>query len=150
MKTRRILQDEIIRLFKMLNKTIVFVTHDIEEAIKLGTRIILFNEGKIEQSGTKEEMIFSPKNQFVKDFFGIKNFTAYLNVVHIEDVLSGIDSEEELETIKSCSLISGSATIMEGIKLLFDNGVDYIGVEDADGRFIGKFSLKNLKQEIIV
>lgn len=148
--TRRILQDEIIRLFKMLNKTIVFVTHDIEEAIKLGTRIILFNEGKIEQSGTKEQMIFSPKSQFTKDFFGIKNFTAYLNVVRIEDVLSEIDSEGELDIIRSGLSVSGSATIMEGIKLLFDNSVDYIGVEDAEGSVIGKFSFKDLKQEIIV
>jgi len=57
--SRKILQDEILRIFSKLNKTIIFVTHDIEEAIMLGTKIILLNKGDIEQSGTKEEIKIS-------------------------------------------------------------------------------------------
>ena len=146
--SRKILQDEILRIFSKLNKTIIFVTHDIEEAIMLGTKIILLNKGDIEQSGTKEEMIFEPKNQFVKDFFGVKNFMAYLNVVKIENVCSKISSEDDLERINHAPLLNGSVSIMEGIKYLFDYGVDIIGVEDDDNKIIGKFSLKNLKHEI--
>lgn len=77
--TRSLLQDELLRIQKKLNKTILFVTHDIQEALKLGTRIVLINKGKIEQVGSKEDLIFRPNSEFVKDFFGIKGFKATLD-----------------------------------------------------------------------
>jgi len=73
---------------------------------------------------------------------------AYLNVVKIENVCSKISSEDDLERINHAPLLNGSVSIMEGIKYLFDYGVDIIGVEDDDNKIIGKFSLKNLKHEI--
>jgi len=85
--TRRILQDEILKLQENFKKTIVFVTHDIDEAFKLGSRIVLFDNGKIVQKGNREQMIFNPKNQFVEDFFGAKNFTAYLNITSVKNVM---------------------------------------------------------------
>jgi len=54
----------------------MFVTHDIEEALRLADRIILFNDGQIEQIGTPDEMIFHPKTAYVKDFFGLKGVGA--------------------------------------------------------------------------
>lgn len=68
--TRESLQDDLIALQKEIKKTIVFVTHDIKEAMKLGDRICLFNEGYIEQIGTPDEFITTPKNDFVKTFIG--------------------------------------------------------------------------------
>ncbi|MCY1152534.1 MAG: ATP-binding cassette domain-containing protein [Sphaerochaetaceae bacterium] len=82
--TRRSLQDEIVKLHQSLNKTIIFVTHDIEEAFKLGTRIVLFNKGKIIQEGTKQEILTNPKNEFVEDFLGNKIFLNYLKELFVE------------------------------------------------------------------
>ena len=76
--TRRTLQEEILKLQESLNKTIIFVTHDIEEAFKLGSRIVLFDNGKIVQEGSKEKLLFNPQNQFVEDFLGTKSFIKYL------------------------------------------------------------------------
>ena len=81
--TRRSLQDEIVKLHQTLNKTIVFVTHDIEEAFKLGTRIVLFEKGSIIQEGTKQEILTNPKNQFVEDFLGNKIFIKYLKEMFV-------------------------------------------------------------------
>jgi osmoprotectant transport system ATP-binding protein len=81
--TRRSLQDEIVKLHQSLNKTIIFVTHDIEEAFKLGTRIVLFNKGKIIQEGTKQEILTNPKNEFVEDFLGNKIFLNYLKELFV-------------------------------------------------------------------
>jgi len=81
--TRRSLQDEIVKLHQRLNKTIVFVTHDIEEAFKLGTRIVLFEKGSIIQEGTKKEILMNPKNKFVEDFLGNKIFINYLKEMFI-------------------------------------------------------------------
>lgn len=68
--TRESLQDDLIALQREIKKTIVFVTHDIKEAMKLGDRICLFNEGRVEQIGTPEEFLSTPKNDFVKEFIG--------------------------------------------------------------------------------
>lgn len=76
--TRRTLQDEMIKLQGNLKKTIVFVTHDIEEAFKLGSRIVLFDNGKIVQEGKREELLLNPKNEFVEKFLGTNSFKKYL------------------------------------------------------------------------
>jgi osmoprotectant transport system ATP-binding protein len=76
---RGALQDELKALHKQLGKTIIFVTHDISEALKLGTRIVLMNEGKIEQQGPGRDLIFKPETPFVKEFFGLKGFRSILD-----------------------------------------------------------------------
>lgn len=64
--TRTGLQDELQRLHKKMNKTFLFVTHDINEALKLGSRIIIMNEGSICQYGTGEEIVRHPADPFVE------------------------------------------------------------------------------------
>lgn len=68
--TREKLQDDLIALQSKINKTIVFVTHDIEEAFKLGDRICLLNQGRVEQIGTPNDFVKHPKNDFVREFIG--------------------------------------------------------------------------------
>ena len=139
--TRRVLQEEILKLNERLKKTIVFVTHDIDEAFRLGSRIVLFDNGKIVQQGPRKEMIFNPKNKFVEDFFGTKNFTAYLNVTPIKDVMR-LDFQE-----KSDPRVKEEDSLMEGIKILFNYGLDSIAVEDITGKIVGMFSLKHIKND---
>lgn len=64
--TRSELQSEILNLKKKLKKTVIFVTHDLSEAFKLGDRIAVMRRGKLEQIGTKEQLIHSPQTPFVK------------------------------------------------------------------------------------
>lgn len=66
---RDALQSELIDLRTRLNKTIVFVTHDIFEALRLGDRIAVMNAGKLEQIGKKDELINKPATEFVRDLF---------------------------------------------------------------------------------
>jgi osmoprotectant transport system ATP-binding protein len=67
--TRDILQQELLSLKERLKKTIIFVTHDIFEAITLGDRIAILHEGKLEQIGTKEKVYNHPESQFVAELF---------------------------------------------------------------------------------
>ena len=67
---RERLQREFAALHQRLGKTVVFVTHDIEEAVLLGDRIVLMQQGRIVQVGPPEELWRSPEQQFVRDFFG--------------------------------------------------------------------------------
>jgi len=66
--TREKLQDDLLELQRRIQKTIVFVTHDMQEAMKLGDRICVMNEGKVVQVGRPEELIQYPVNSFVREF----------------------------------------------------------------------------------
>lgn len=65
---RKEMQDELLSLQSSLNKTIIFVTHDLDEAMKIGDRIALMNDGAIVQTGTAEEILTSPANEYVEKF----------------------------------------------------------------------------------
>ncbi|SFC61947.1 osmoprotectant transport system ATP-binding protein [Alkalibacterium subtropicum] len=66
--TRNSLQQDVLNLQRKFKKTVVFVTHDMQEAIQLGDRICVMNKGKIEQVGTADDILKNPANDFVKDF----------------------------------------------------------------------------------
>ncbi|GIO22213.1 betaine/proline/choline family ABC transporter ATP-binding protein [Oceanobacillus sp. J11TS1] len=68
--TRDALQEEFKKLQKELNKTIVFVTHDMDEALKLADRIVIMKDGEIVQADTPEEILRNPANEFVEEFLG--------------------------------------------------------------------------------
>jgi osmoprotectant transport system ATP-binding protein len=67
--TREALQQELLILKKQLKKTIVFVTHDLHEALLLGDRIAILHEGYLQQLGTRKEVLDSPATEFVRDLF---------------------------------------------------------------------------------
>ena len=67
---RRQLQDEFMRLASQMNKTTLFITHDLEEAVRIGDRIAIMKDGVIVQTGTPEEIIMNPANDYVMDFVG--------------------------------------------------------------------------------
>ncbi len=68
--TRQALQAEMARIHRASNKTIVMVTHDIDEALRLGTRVVLMDRGRIVQDGTPRQLLSEPANDFVIDFLG--------------------------------------------------------------------------------
>ena len=65
---RREMQDELLKLQEKLQKTMVFITHDFLEAIKMGDHIAIMKDGEVSQVGTPEEIVANPKDQYVKDF----------------------------------------------------------------------------------
>ena len=75
--TRSSLQDEIIRIQKEANITIIFITHDIREALKLGSKVLVMDKGNIQQLGTPDEILKSPANKFVEKL--IEREVSYIN-----------------------------------------------------------------------
>jgi len=145
--SRRVLQDELLKIYRKLKKTIVFVTHDIQEAIKLGSRIVLINDGAVVQAGTREEMIFSPANSFVEDFFGLKNFTSYLNLTPLKEVCEYGEFPGGMEKVP---FLDESESIMAAIRVMFDNGLGLVGIEGPEAGRKGVFrfesALRKLKE----
>lgn len=85
--SREQLQDEVLHLQQALHKTIVFVTHDIDEAIKMGDRICIMNQGEIVQMDTPEHVLRHPANEFVSSFIGTKRMSQLEALPSIEEVI---------------------------------------------------------------
>ncbi len=86
--TREQLQNELLRLQEELHKTIVFVTHDIDEAIKLGDRIAVMADGKIIQYDAPEEILKNPVNEFVENFVGKDRLWKTPDMLKAEDIMN--------------------------------------------------------------
>ncbi len=84
---REHLQDEFLKIQAKIKKTIVFVTHDIDEAIKMGDKICLLKDGKLVQFASPEELLTEPANEFVRDFVGGDRTLKRLNLLKIKSAM---------------------------------------------------------------
>ncbi|MBM7655427.1 ABC transporter ATP-binding protein [Neobacillus cucumis] len=140
--SREKLQDDIVKMQKEIKKTIVFVTHDMQEALKIGDRICIMKDGEIVQVGTPNELIYHPINDFVKEFIGKINY----NEIHfdLENVLSQThDKNLELEKM---SLIPITSSLQQTLKALSKQ--DQIGVEK-EGEIIGYLNRQSIIQHLL-
>ncbi len=133
---RERIQDEFMRLQSKLKKTVIFVSHDIHEAIKVGDKIALFHEGQVVQYDTPEALLTQPASKFVADFVGADRTLKVLGLKRVKDAVNTnppnvIDSEK-------------SAT--DALKLLEKNKAGFgIVVKDKTAR--GYVTPKMLKHE---
>jgi len=84
---REVIQDEFLKMNAELGKTVLFVSHDINEAIKMGDKIAIFREGVLEQCDTPDEILANPANQFVKEFVGSDRALKRLKLLHVHDAI---------------------------------------------------------------
>lgn len=84
--TRSSIRKEFIGLDELKQKTIIMVTHDIEEAFELGDSICLMDRGQIQQIGTPSELLFNPVNEFARNFFGAERLLLEMKAVRISDI----------------------------------------------------------------
>ncbi len=121
------LQDELLTLQREVHKTIVFVTHDIDEAIKLANRIAILNVGGIlEQLDSPAEMLRAPRNDFVADFLGDDRGIKRLSLMTVEDA-----------SLSKGPVVSESATTAEARAAMAELGYDWVAVCDGDDRLRG-------------
>ncbi|MER2112984.1 MAG: betaine/proline/choline family ABC transporter ATP-binding protein [Solibacillus isronensis] len=131
--TRDTLQDLIKELQKTLDKTIIFVTHDMDEAIKLADRIAIMHEGKLVQFDTPDNILANPANDFVKEFIGSHRLIQQKpNVKTVNEVM-----------IKPVS-ITVERSLDEAIRLMVKSRVDTLFVTDGQNRLLGFLTVESL------
>ncbi|RYL89324.1 ABC transporter ATP-binding protein [Sporolactobacillus sp. THM7-4] len=141
---RSILQDEILRIQKQLNKTILFVTHDITEALKLGDKVIIMNEGKVQQYDTPLHILRHPANDFVKslvhsdDLFQRMAFVKAGDVMN-EDIDSQKLSEEAPESQEQTSL-------RDILLLLISSPFHYVKIKNERNEMVGTVTINEIRQ----
>ncbi|WP_313134845.1 quaternary amine ABC transporter ATP-binding protein [Anaerocolumna sp.] len=92
---RRDMQFELLKIHKMVQKTIIFITHDINEAFKIGDRVAIMKDGKIVQIGTPEEILEQPVNEYVEEFVKDIDKTKILCVKHVMTVPSAFVKQSD-------------------------------------------------------
>lgn len=105
--TKTDIHSEFKSLEELKNKTIILVTHDVQEAFDLGHKICLMDQGKIIQTGTPKEMLYQPNNDFVKNFFAKNRLLLEYKVARLKDMTSLIEGSrfyEELQFSENSSV----------------------------------------------
>ena len=120
--TREQLQDELSALQNRLQKTIVFVTHDMDEAIKLGNKICIINKGRILQYDTPEAILKNPVDDFVAKFVGKHRIWTAPELIRAEDIM-----------INTPVVAHKDASLLRCVETMHSRGVDSILIIDAAG-----------------
>ena len=130
---RRNMQDELLEIQKKLGKTILFITHDIDEAFRLGDRLAIMRDGRIIQAGTPESLLTSPADDYVKNFVKNSDRSAILSagmIMRSAAVTAIEDDDESLEKAAQDAL---------------EQGISYIYLVDSQSKLTGVLPLKECK-----
>lgn len=133
--SREALQDELKNLQKRLRKTIIFVTHDIDEALKLADRVVVMKEGQVIQVATPEDLLRKPADDFVASFVG-KNRRGNYALLTVEQVM-------HLNPVT----VLPSMGLAECLALMKRKRVDTVLVVDEEGVLVGGVSIEDLDRE---
>ncbi len=105
---REVIQDEFLKMQQELNKTILFVSHDIDEAVKMGDKIAIFRSGKLEQYDNPDNILAHPANDFIAGFVGNDRTLKRLQLVNVGDVMG-----REPTFIKASQNLSEALAVMD-------------------------------------
>lgn len=131
--TRNQLQDELSNLQKNSKKTIIFVTHDMDEALKLGHRICIMKDGHIVQFDTPEEILNNPANDFVKEFIGKNRIWQQPTFIKAKDIM-----------LTKPITITSNKSILQALEVMKKNKVDSLLITNNNNNLEGIITIKDI------
>ncbi|SDI56821.1 choline ABC transporter ATP-binding protein [Aliiruegeria lutimaris] len=132
------LQDELLELQERLQRTIIFVSHDLDEAFKIGNRIAILKGGRIVQCGTPQEIFSNPADEYVSDF------VAHMNPL---GVLRASDVMETLSGDAPAHIIGADTPVEDVMRLLLDQGIT-LGVQ-REGQLVGQVTKATVMHRLL-
>jgi osmoprotectant transport system ATP-binding protein len=132
--TRTTLQEELFNLQEELKKTIIFVTHDMDEALKIADKICIMENGRIAQFDTPENILRKPANDFVKDFVGENRLWDNPEYIKAKDIM-----------IKNPISVKGNRRVTQGIEIMRTSKVDSLLIVDKEYHLAGIVTVKDIK-----
>ena len=142
--TRRRLQDELLRIQSVVRKTILFVTHDIEEAIRLADKIAVMRLGKIVQYDTPLNILSNPADEFVADLVGSEDVLRRLSLLSVQSVMSrwppGAAPNPKAPALPT------DATLRDALGLLLSADTEVLTILGAESQPVGTLGLGAIKR----
>ncbi|TAL84174.1 MAG: ATP-binding cassette domain-containing protein [Candidimonas sp.] len=126
---RAIIQDEFLKMQQKLGKTILFVSHDIDEAVKMGDKVAIFNAGKLEQFDTPDNVLAHPVSDFIADFVGRDRTLKRLPLASVADAMDA-----------NPPCVSADDPVQKAAGLMAESGYVDLAVVDAAGKVQGVMS----------
>ncbi|MDU4801868.1 MAG: ABC transporter ATP-binding protein [Clostridium butyricum] len=133
--TRTELQEQLFNIQKEYNKTIVFVTHDMDEAINIADMICILKDGKIIQYDTPENILKNPENDYVEEFVGRNKIWAKPEFIKAEDVM-----------INNPATVSIKRNLLQAREIMRDKTVDSLLIVDKEGILLGYVTLSDIQK----
>jgi len=127
------MQDQLIELQKSLNKTILFITHDFDEALKIGDRIAVLKDGALQQEGEPEQIVLHPANEHIEEFVRDINKA---RVIRVRSIM-------RTDATGPCDMTVHADARCEDVLPLFADH-QWVGVIDEDGRQIGRIGARQV------
>ena len=129
---REAVQDEFLRMQRKLGKTILFVSHDIDEAVKMADRIAIFHSGHLVQHAAPDEMLAHPADAFVAGFVGSDRTLKRLRLIRVRDVMA-----PPVATDPDAPSVSPDDDLRRVASLFLEHGADALRCVDDEGRVVG-------------
>ena len=151
---RACLQDELNEIHRKVKKTILFVTHDVEEAFRLADKIVIMKEGHLVQYGTPLEIVTRPHDAFVEELVGTQNMLRRLSLLNVQAVLdarpgrsphAGEGAAERVALPAEGARVHAADDLRSALSLLLESGGDAVPVVDYQERPIDRLSFADLK-----
>lgn len=130
---RKDMQDELLELQSTMEKTIIFITHDLDEALRIGDRIALMKDGNIVQIGSPEEILMNPSNEYVERFVEDVDLSKVLTAAHV------------MKRAETVQIEKGPRV---ALKVMQDNGISTVYVVDKQKKLLGAVSAQDAKHAV--
>ncbi len=144
--TRTSLQNEILRLQRQLKKTILFVSHDVEEALRLADRILILKAGEVVQYDTPFNILTKPVSPFVHNLMGADDMVRQLSLLRVETAM--VDAPANFHN-GSEPTIAPHDSLREALSLILRTGAPQLTVEDG-GAVVGVLTLEHIRDSASV
>lgn len=133
--TRTRLQSELKRIHERLDQTVLFVTHDIEEAVRLADEIVVMREGRVVQHGRPLDIVLQPVDDFVRDLVGADDVLRRLSLIPLAAVVRASNGSLPPNDLTL------ESTLRDALHVLLESGEDSLRVVDAGGQPVGVVDL---------
>ena len=141
--TRTDLQDSLLQLQRQLRKTVLFVTHDVDEALRLADKIVILRDGQVVQFDTPLNILTRPKNTFVSHLVGADDVVRQLGLIRVEKVMTPVFENTIIDFT-----IYRDESLRIALSELLKLGADYLTVVDEEKRPLGQISFDNIRHAI--
>lgn len=150
--TREHLQAEFLKIQQRLRKTVLFVTHDLAEAFRMGDLICILNEGRVLQVGTPDEVLARPAGAFVAAFLGTTRALRRLDLLRVDAVMRQAGAGADLPAPQAAALpppraaVARTAPLSEALALMLAEDVTTLAVTDDGGAAAGIVTLDDIRR----